>query len=74
MTATRVRGPAVVDTDGFSSLLVPGSALALRFQPLLVARSVFISFQTEAEIRFGAELRGWGRARLLRMESTLSSA
>ncbi len=74
MTAPRRRGPAVIDTDVFSSLLVPGSKLAASYQHLVVARQTFISFQTDAEIRFGAKLRGWGSARLVRMESTLASA
>lgn len=74
MTTSRRRGPAVVDTDVYSSLLVPESKIAVQYQSLIVARQTFISFQTEAEIRFGAQLRGWGRARLLRMESTLAAA
>lgn len=50
-----------MDTDVYSSLLVPGSKIAVQYQSLIVARQTFISFQTEAEIRFGAQLRGWGR-------------
>jgi predicted nucleic acid-binding protein len=74
VTTSRRRGPAVVDTDVYSSLLVPGSKLADRYESLIVGRQTFISFQTEAEIRFGAQLRGWGPARLLRMETTLAAA
>lgn len=74
MIVSRPRVPAVIDTDVYSSLLVPGSELAARYESLIVARQTFISFQTEAEIRFGAQLRGWGRARLLRMERALAAA
>ena len=74
MTARKWRGPAVVDTDVFSSELVPGSALAERYRPLTLGRPTFISFQTAAEIRFGALLRGWGEARRLRMEARLAVA
>jgi predicted nucleic acid-binding protein len=56
------RGPIVVDTDVFSAALISGSELAERYSPLTTGRLAFISFQTAAEIRFGALLRGWGRA------------
>jgi tRNA(fMet)-specific endonuclease VapC len=62
------RGPVVVDTDVYSARLVPNSALARRYEPLLAGRVEFVSFQTAAEVRYGALLRGWGRARLRRME------
>ena len=35
-------------------------------------RVEFVSFQTVAEIRFGAQLRGWGNARLARMEAEIA--
>lgn len=66
------RGPVVVDTDVFSARLVPASALARRYEPLLVGRVEFVSFQTVAEIRYGARLRGWGNARLARMEAEIA--
>lgn len=59
----------MVDTDVFSARLVPDSTLALRYEPLLVGRVEFVSFQTVAEDRYGAQLRGWGTARLARMEA-----
>lgn len=74
MTARRWRGPAVIDTDVYSSELVPGSVLAERYRPLTVGRPTFISFQTAAEIRFGALRRGWGDARRVRMEARLAAA
>lgn len=74
MTPPQWRGPAVIDTDVYSSELIPGSALAERDRPLTLGRPTFISFQTAAEIRFGAVLRGWGEARRLRMEARLAAA
>jgi predicted nucleic acid-binding protein len=65
------RGPVVVDTDVFSARLVPDSALARRYEPLLIGRIEFVSFQTVAEIRYGAKLRGWGAARLARMDAEI---
>jgi tRNA(fMet)-specific endonuclease VapC len=66
------RGPIVVDTDVFSAELISGSELAERYAPLTTGRLAFISFQTAAEIRYGALLRGWGRARLITLESKLA--
>ena len=60
-----------MDTDVYSSRLVPDSTLARRYEPLLVGRAEFLSFQTVAEVRYGALLRGWGDARLDRMEAEL---
>jgi predicted nucleic acid-binding protein len=68
------RGPAVIDTDVFSADLIPGSLLAARFRQLTLGCPTFISFQTAAEIRIGAHLRGWGPSRLRRMESRLAAA
>jgi hypothetical protein len=66
------RGPVVVDTDVFSARFLPDSALALRYEPLLVGRVEFVSFQTVAEVRYGALLRGWGTTRLRRMEHEIA--
>jgi tRNA(fMet)-specific endonuclease VapC len=63
------RGPIVVDTDVFSARLVPNSTLARQYESMLVGRGEVISFQTAAEVRYGAELRGWGDARLAQMET-----
>lgn len=71
MTAARPRGPIVIDTDVFSADLVPGSGLAARYAPLITGRPAFISFQTVAELRYGAIRRGWGRARRLKLEATV---
>ena len=67
----QARGPVVIDTDVFSARLVPNSTLARRYEATLAGRLEVISFQTAAEVRYGAELRGWGGARLARMEATL---
>jgi tRNA(fMet)-specific endonuclease VapC len=63
------RGPVVVDTDVYSARLVPDSTLARRYEPLLIGRAELVSFQTVAEVRYGALLRGWGDTRLRRMEA-----
>ena len=71
MSSVRSRGPIVIDTDVFSADLVPGSRLAERYAPLITGRLAFISFQTAAELRYGAIRRGWGKPRMLRMEATI---
>ena len=57
------RGPVVVATDVYSARLIPNSTLARQYEPLLLGRIEFVSFQTVAEVRYGALLRGWGTAR-----------
>jgi len=64
----------VIDTDVFGADLVPGSALAARYEPLIVGRPAFISFQTAAELRYGAMLRGWGAARMRKLEARIAAA
>jgi predicted nucleic acid-binding protein len=71
VSTVRSRGPIVIDTDVFSADLVPGSRLAERYAPLITGRLAFISFQTAAELRYGATRRGWGKPRMLRMEATI---
>ena len=71
MSALRSRGPIVIDTDVFSADLVPGSRLTERYASLITGRPAFISFQTAAELRYGAIRRGWGDARMLRREAKL---
>ncbi len=66
------RGPVVVDTDVYSSRLIPNSTLARRYEPLLLGRIEFVSFQTVAETRYGAMLRGWGASRMRRMEAEIA--
>lgn len=71
-TAPR-RGPVVIDTDVFSAGLHGPSLIASTYEPLIVGRPAFISFQTVAEIRFGAGLRNWGPKRILKMETRIGS-
>jgi len=68
------RGPVVVDTDVYSARLLPDSPLAVGYEPLLVGRLEVLSFQTVAELRYGALLRGWGTARLRRLDAAIASA
>mgnify|MGYP000995345663 FL=1 len=67
------RDPIVIDTDVYGAELT-GSPLAIRYQPIILGRPAFISFQTEAELRFGALLRGWGAARMLQLEARIAAA
>ena len=73
MNTPRSRGPVVVDTDVYGAQLT-GSLLAVWYQSVIAARPVFLSFQTVAELRFGAALRGWGSARLLKLEARIVAA
>jgi hypothetical protein len=58
----------------FGADLVPESRLAALYEPVIVGRPAFISFQTAAELRFGALLRGWGAARMLKLQAKLEVA
>jgi len=64
----------VVDTDVYSARFVPNSPLALRYEPLLVGRLEVLSFQTVAEVRYGALLRGWGSVRRRRLDVAIAEA
>jgi predicted nucleic acid-binding protein len=75
MTKRVLRGPVVVDTGVFAAELTrSGVALAERYRPLVEGRNVFISFVTEAEVRFGAKRAGWGAARMRKLEQRLATA
>jgi hypothetical protein len=74
VSRSEARGPVVIDTDVFGADLVPGSKLADAYEPLIVGRPALISFQTAAELWFGALRRGWGQARLLKLEAKVGSA
>ena len=74
MTKSVSRGPVVVDTGVFAAELTrSGADLAERYRPVLEGRNVFVSFVTEAEVRFGARLAGWGLARLRTLEQRLAA-
>lgn len=74
MSARLARGPVVIDTDVFGADLVPGSKLAALYEPIIVGRPAFISFQTTAEIRFGALRRNWGEARQRKLDARIAEA
>lgn len=70
---------ALLDTDAFSLLFVtppktgPRRELADEFRNRLAGRRALICFQTEAEVRYGARLAGWGERRLHLLDDVLSS-
>lgn len=74
MSTRSRRSPVVIDTDVYGAALVPGSTLAAMYQPLLVGRPAFISFQTAAELRYGAMLRRWGPARMAKLDARIGVA
>lgn len=69
---------ALLDTDAFSLLYVtpPRSgqsrAQADDLRRRLAGRRALICFQTEAEVRYGARLRGWGEHRIRDMNESIS--
>jgi hypothetical protein len=64
----------VIDTDVFSADLVPAPRLAERYAPIITGRPTFSSFQTVAELRYGAIRRGWGEARMLKLNAKIQRA
>lgn len=74
MSLAGPRGPVVIDTDVFSADLVPGSRLAELYAPIIAGRPAFISFQTVTELRYGALRRGWGTARMLKLDAKIMRA
>jgi hypothetical protein len=58
----------------FGADLVPGSKLAAIYEPIIVGRPAFISFQTSAELHYGALRRGWGPTRMLKLEARINEA
>jgi predicted nucleic acid-binding protein len=74
VTPQRSRGPVVIDTGVFGAELVPSAPLALLYEPLIVGRPAFISFQTTAELLYGALRRNWGAARMLKLDTKIGHA
>ncbi len=74
MSTQRTRGPIVIDTDVYGADIVPGSKLAASYEPVIVGRPAFISFQTAAELRYGALLRNWGQSRMFTLEARINEA
>jgi predicted nucleic acid-binding protein len=69
VSTPRPRGPIVIDTDVFSADLVPGSRLTEFYAPIITGRPALISFQTAAELHYGALRRNWGPARMLKLQA-----
>lgn len=74
MSTRPTRGAIVVDTGVFGADLVPGSKLAALYEPIVVGRPAFISFQTAAELRSGALPSNWGETRLRRLDARIAEA
>jgi len=68
------RGPVVVGTNVFGSGLAPKSRIPADYAQLLAGRPAFVSFQTVAELRYGAIRRGWGTVRMLRLDAKVRQA
>ena len=64
----------MVYTGVFGADLVPGSELSDLYEPILRGRPVFISFQTVAELRYGARRRKWGDLRFRQLETRIGQA
>jgi predicted nucleic acid-binding protein len=65
----------VLDTNVFSAdLLRRTRSLVELYRPILAGRAFVISFQTVAEMRFGAWRSSWGPERLDRLERHLARA
>jgi predicted nucleic acid-binding protein len=58
----------------FGAELVPGLPLAVRYDPFLVGRPWVISFQTVAELHYGALKRNWGVRRVRELNRRIEAA
>ncbi|HSS08274.1 MAG TPA: PIN domain-containing protein [Acidimicrobiales bacterium] len=71
----RPRGAVVVDTGVFGAdILRRSSPLVELYTPMLAGRAVLLSFQTVAELRYGALLADWGPIRLGRLAAKIAHA
>jgi hypothetical protein len=66
------RGPIVIDTDVFGAEL-GRSPLVAQYEPIIVGRPALISFQTAAELRYGALRRQWGEKRMRELEAKIAA-
>jgi predicted nucleic acid-binding protein len=73
VSASSGRGPVVIDTDVFGADL-GRSALTAVYEPIVVGRRALISFQTVAELRYGAIRRQWGARRMRELEAKIATA
>jgi len=63
---------AIVDTDVFSAVLAPRrNDIRPLYEEDLIGRKLAISFQTAAELRYGALAAGWGTKRTSDLESRI---
>jgi tRNA(fMet)-specific endonuclease VapC len=62
----------LVDTN-VVSYIHNNHSLAQVYKPHLLGVQTFISFQTVAEMRYGATIKGWGAQRLQELELVLSA-
>jgi|AntDryMetagUQ889_1029465.scaffolds.fasta_scaffold12582_1 predicted nucleic acid-binding protein len=54
--------------------MVANAPLADRYEPIIVGRPSFLSFQTVAELRYGALHRNWGDARMRKLDARIAAA
>ncbi len=66
-------GPIVIDTDVYSADLSETALIAV-YEPIIVGRPAFLSFQTVAELHFGALRRNWGAARMRKLDAKIAAA
>jgi len=69
---TGPRGPIVIDTDVYSADLSETALIAV-YEPIIVGRPAFLSFQTVAELHFGVR-RNWGAARMRKLDAKIAAA
>lgn len=62
----------VADTS-VASLILRNSPELSAYQPYIQGANIYLSFQTIAEIRYGALLKNWGRRRRQELEAFLGS-
>jgi len=74
MMASQARSPVVIDSDVFGSLLVPGSKLAAIYEPIILGRPAFISFQTAAELHYGVLHQNRSTDRMLKLQARIRQA
>ena len=66
------RCPIVIDTDVFNADLSDTTLISV-YEPIIVGRPAFLSFQTVAELRYGALRRGWGTARVRKLDAKIAT-
>jgi predicted nucleic acid-binding protein len=64
----------VIDTSVYGAELHRPSPLAELYRPILQAQPAVISFQTVAELHYGARRRAWGRRRMQELGERIDRA